>query len=266
MHRLGDGDHVPLEEAAGVGVGEHDRRDVRPEPLAHRLRVDRAVGPRRHVDHAIAEERRRRRVGAVGGLRHEHRRPLVAARVERRLDRHHAAELAMRAGLGAHRDRGHAGHLEQPAAELGDQVERARDRRQRLQRVDVGEAGQPRHLLVEARVVLHRAGAERIEPDVDRVVLLGEPHVVAHRLRLGEAGQVDRRLAAMLAEPRRRLRRLRQIDAGHVVPADLEEQRLLDLQAAIAGEGARLRVGRGGGPGGTSLVVEHQRTSLSAAT
>ena len=29
VHRLGDGDHVALEQPAGVGVGEHDRRDVR---------------------------------------------------------------------------------------------------------------------------------------------------------------------------------------------------------------------------------------------
>ena len=143
----------------------------------------------------------------------------------------------MRPGLGAHRHRRHAGHFEEPAAELGDQVDRAGHRRQRLQRVDVAEARQPRHLLVEARVVLHGAGAERIEPGVDRVVLLGEPHIVAHRLRLGQAGQVDRRLPGMLAEARLRLGRLRQVDAGHIVPAGLEDQRLLDLQAAIAGEG-----------------------------
>ena len=38
--------------------------------------------------------------------------------------------------------------------------------------MDVGEAGQPRHALVEARVVLHGAGAERKQPGVDGVVLL----------------------------------------------------------------------------------------------
>ena len=48
-----------------------------------------------------------------------------------------------------------------------DQLERALHGRDRLQRMDVGEARQPRHLLVEARIVLHRARAERIEPGVD---------------------------------------------------------------------------------------------------
>jgi hypothetical protein len=66
----------------------------------------------------------------------------------------------------------------------------------------MSEARQPRHL-VEAGIVLHRAGAEREEPGVDAVVLLAEAHIVAHRLGLGETGQADLALAGMLAEARR---------------------------------------------------------------
>ena len=251
VHRLGDGDDVALEQAAGVGVGQHDRRDVGRQALLHLLRIDGAVGAGRNVDDLVAEERGGRRVGAVGGFRHEHDRALVAARLQRRLDRHHAAELAVRAGLGAHRDRRHAGHLEQPAAELGDQLERAGHGRDRLQRMDVAEARQPRHLLVEARVVLHRARAERIDAGVDGVVLLAEAHVVAHRLRLGEAGEIDRRFAGVGAEARFRAGYVRQIDAGDVDAADLEQQRLLDLEAAVAGEGflRRARFGAAGDVG-----------------
>ena len=71
--------------------------------------------------------------------------------------------------------------------EMIDQAERTLDRGDRLQRVHVGEAGEPGHLLVQARVVLHRARAEREEAEVDGVVLLAEADVMAHRLRLGEA-------------------------------------------------------------------------------
>ena len=39
-----------------------------------------------------------------------------------------------------------------------------------LQRVDAGEAGQAGHVLVDLGVVLHGAGAERIEAAVDAVV------------------------------------------------------------------------------------------------
>ena len=64
--------------------------------------------------------------------------------------------------------------------------------------------GQPRQLFVEARVVLHRARAERVEPAVDRVVLLRQPGEVAHDLRLAEtrAG----RSAPCRSSPPRRLR------------------------------------------------------------
>jgi hypothetical protein len=50
----------------------------------------------------------------------------------------------------------------------------------------------------------------------------------------------------------------RQVDAGHVMAADLEEQRLLDLQAAVGREGRRRRVAIGGHRRGrTSLFVQH---------
>ena len=63
-------------------------------------------------------------------------------------------------------------------------------------RVEIGEARQPRHFLVQPRIVFHRAGAERVGSAVDRVVLAAEAHVVAHRLRLGEPGKADRRPCA----------------------------------------------------------------------
>ena len=86
---------------------------------------------------------------------------------------------------------------------------------------------------------------------------------MAHRFRLGEARQADRLLALEAAEARRELRRLVEIDAGHIGAADLEDQRLLDAQRAVAGEGRRRdrhgvdRLGR------TALLV-HASTSFSA--
>ena len=60
----------------------------------------------------------------------------------RRLDRHHAAQLTMGAGLGRHGDGGHAGHFFQPVGERVDQFERALHRLLRLQWVNVGKARQ----------------------------------------------------------------------------------------------------------------------------
>ena len=43
VHRLGDLDDLALEQPAGVGIGQHDRRNVGRERGAHRLDADGAV-------------------------------------------------------------------------------------------------------------------------------------------------------------------------------------------------------------------------------
>ena len=188
-----------------------------PEPRLQRLEIDAAGRVRRDVLDAIAGEGGGRRVGAVRAFRDEDDLALVAARFERRADAEQAAQLAMRAGLRAHRDAVHAGELEQPDGELVDHLQRALDRLLRLERVDVGEARQPRDLLVEARVVLHRARAEREQAEVDRVILPRQARVVAHRLGLAEARQGRSAAIALEAAEARSLalrRKLGEIDAG----------------------------------------------------
>ncbi len=118
-----------------------------------------------------------------------------------------------------------------------DQFERALDGRDRLQRMDVGETRQPRQLFVEPRVVLHRARAERIEAGVDRIVLVRQPGEMANHLRLAETGQTDRALPLETAHPGADGRRLRQVDAATTRRILLEDQRLLDLETAVAAHG-----------------------------
>ena len=96
--------------------------------------------------------------------------------------------------------------------------------------------GKPRHLLVEARVVLHRARAERIEAAVDRVVLAAEAHVVAHDFGFGQARQADRRRAAQAAEAIVLQFGFGQIDAAFAGAAEFEDQRLFVVEAAMAGD------------------------------
>ena len=165
-------------------------------------------------------------------------------------------KLAMGAGLRRERNSRHAGQRREIAGELAHELERALHGRDRLQGMNVADAGQPRHALVEAGIVLHGAGAEREQPGVDAEVLLRQAHVMAHGLGLGEAGQADLALALEPAETRRERLRLVEIDAGRVDAADLEDQRLLLLQRAVAGEGRVLgcagRRRRSGGLGGSA--------------
>ena len=53
-----------------------------------------------------------------------------------------------------------------------------------------GVAGQGRYPLVDPRVVLHRAGAERVRAGVEVEVAARDAVVVADDLRLGDLGEV----------------------------------------------------------------------------
>ena len=120
----------------------------------------------------------------------------VAPGLVRRADGQQAAELAVRAGLGRERHRRHAGQGLQPVGQLRPSAPARPGRsRLRLQRVDVGEARQARHLLVQARVVLHGARAQRIDaPGRWRGSSgSGARSGAASRARRGPAGRSARR-------------------------------------------------------------------------
>src|SRR5208337_2676059 len=66
--------------------------------------------------------------------------------------------------------------------------------------MDIGKPRQPRHLLVETRVVLHGAGAEWKYTRVDGVIFLAQTDIMADGLRLRKAGQADGLAALKTAE------------------------------------------------------------------
>src|SRR5215204_2134027 len=80
---------------------------------------------------------------------------------------------------------------------------------------------------------------------------------MAHGLGLGEAGQPDLARALEAAKTLRERLRLVEIDAGRVGAADLEDQRLLLLERAVAGEGRVLGGARVIGAGRAALAVQH---------
>ena len=111
-----------------------------------------------------------------------------------------AGELAVGAGRGLQADVRQAADLGQRLLQQPHQLQRALGALRVLGRVQAGVAGQRRDPLVEPRVVLHRAGAERVEAGVEVEVAAREPVVVADDLRLGDLGQA-RRLGAQQAAP-----------------------------------------------------------------
>src|SRR5690606_36959506 len=132
----------------------------------------------------------------------------------------------------------------------------------RLQGVNVRKAGQARHLLVEARIVLHRARAQRIHAAVDRVVEAGEAHIMAHGLGLGEARQVQLAIAGKAAEAIFGQVGFEQVEAGIFGIADFEKQRFVGQESRAGSNGA----GRAHAGGAALIVHAHASSSISAAT
>ena len=118
----------------------------------------------------------------MSAFRNQHDFASIAARFQCGPDAQDPAQLAMSARLGAHRNAFHTCQIEQPMGQLVHHAKSALHRFLRLQRVNIGKAGHPSDLFIEARIVLHRAGTKREKAKVNAIVLAAKPCVMAHGL------------------------------------------------------------------------------------
>ena len=191
---------VGVEQAERVRVGQHQAGDVGVGLRAQVVEVDAAVG-RRSPTLTTSKPAIVTVAGlvpwAVSGVSTLWRG--LAAVLVVGAGQQHARELAVGARRRLQRDVRQAGDLRQRSLQAPHQLERPLRARRVLQRVQPGVTGQRRDALVQAWVVLHRAGAERVEAGVEVEVALGDAHVVAHDLGLGDLGQPRRRAPAQRA-------------------------------------------------------------------
>ena len=190
---------VLVEQPERVRVREHQARDVVAGLRAQVVDVDAAALVRADLDDLVAGHRHRRGVGAVGGVGREDLGAVLAAVLVVGAGQQHAGELAVRAGARLEADVREAGDLAERLLELPHQLQRALGALRVLRGVQAGVAGQRGDALVQLRVVLHRARAERVEAGVEVEVALREPVVVADDLRLGDLGELGRLGAAQVA-------------------------------------------------------------------
>ena len=185
-----------FEHAQRRRIGQHQAGGVRTDGRFQRFDVDAAGRVGGNFLDRVAAHRRRRRVGAVRGIRHDDFAPCgVAARIVVGANHRHPGEFAMRARHRRHRHAGHAGHVLQYFLQLEHAGQKALPGFVRAGRMPRQKLRQHRQRIARARVVLHRARAERIELRVDREVLLAQTCVVAHHVELGHFGQARRILA-----------------------------------------------------------------------
>jgi hypothetical protein len=153
---------------------------------------------------------------------------------------HEAGELALRPGGRLQRDRVEAADLGEDLLQAPHELECALRAVLLLERMEVAEAGQRHHALVHARVVLHRAGAERVEAGVDAERAVGEGCEMADDLGLGQLGEARRLPAAKLV---RDLGRREVVARERSCPAAL--LRLLEDELHAASTAASLSMSSG---------------------
>ena len=188
-----DLEDVLVKDTDRVRVRQHQTGNVVAEHFLKLRKIDAAIRRGRDIHDLIAAHRRRCGIGAVRGIRYDDFGALrIAARIVILLDQQHAGEFAVRACRRLEGHAVHAGDLAEIRTQRVKHFERAPDRGLRRERMDVRKAFHCRRFLVNARVILHGAGTERIETAVHAVHLLVEFGVVAGNIGLAHLGKTRR--------------------------------------------------------------------------
>jgi hypothetical protein len=114
MHRVRNFAHIPLEKTAGVGIGNHDARNIGTKARLQRSQIHAAFRCRGNILDRITCKGRRRRIGAMRAFGAEDHRTRITARGQRRTNGKDATQFAMRPCLGRHRHGLHARQCNQP--------------------------------------------------------------------------------------------------------------------------------------------------------
>ena len=180
-----------VEEAERGGVRQHQTGRALVHLRAQVVDVEVAAGVGGDLLELVAGHRHARGVGAVRRVGGDDRvaTGALADVLEVGAHQHQSGQLALRARGRLQRAGVEPSHLLQDFLQPPHQLECALRALLLLMRVQILEAGQHREPLVDARVVLHRAAAERVEAGVDSEVARRELGEVAHELGLGEPGR-----------------------------------------------------------------------------
>ncbi len=175
----------------------------------------------------------------MGGVGDEYLAPVgLAIILQVGLDHEDAAELPLGAGGGGQPHGVHAGDRGQGLLEFVEDGQRTLHSGFGLERVSQGEAGETADILVDLGVVLHGAGAERVEAAVHAVVEAAQTQEVAHDLVLGQLRQVQvRAQEAGIRQLGRRHVRFRHQDALAPRPAEVEGEAGADVRRFGVGHG-----------------------------
>ena len=181
----GDLLYVLLEESEGVRVRHHDAGDVVAQKRFEVVHVHETVCLGLNDNHFQTADSGAGRVCTVSAVRHDHLGSLQIPVKDVVLTHdHQTGQLTVGAGARIEREMGHSRDRGQSLVHIIVNLQGALNRGRRLQRMQPEEAFHPGDLLVDLRVVLHRAASQRIESGVHTEIHLGEVRVVTHDINL----------------------------------------------------------------------------------
>ncbi len=165
-------------------IRQHQRRRILIHQLLQRRQVHHPQLIRLQIADLVPADRRRRRVRPMRRVRHNHLLARISLRLVIRPRQQNPRKLPMRARRRLQRNRIHARNLNQALTQQLHQPQRALAQTLRLVRMRLRQSLQPRHGLINPRVVLHRARPQRIHPQVNRIIPRRKPRKVPNNLNL----------------------------------------------------------------------------------
>ena len=182
-----------LEEAEGVRVGHHNAGDVGTEQGLQVFHVHETVGTGLHHHYLQAAHSCAGRIGAVGAVGDYHLGTGgIAAGHMVLTHEHEAGELAVGACAGQEGEVLEAGDGGEGLVQGIDHFLGSLHCFGGLQRVQAGEERMGSDLFVDLGIVLHGAGAQRIEAGIHTEVHLAQVGIVAHNVHLAHFRKVQR--------------------------------------------------------------------------
>jgi len=187
MHQLRYLDDPLLEDPEGVRDGQHDPGDRMIEGVFQGGEIDHPLSVGGDLRHGEPGGRRRCRVRPVRRIGEEDPPALsLSPLLEVTLDDEHPGQLAVGARGRLEGDGGETGDPGEEPAQLVDEAERPLRQLRIGEGMKAGEPGEAGEVLVDLRVVLHRAASERVHPVIDPVVRPSEAGVVPGEGRLAQ--------------------------------------------------------------------------------
>src|SRR6266849_5218019 len=198
VQHLGNRLDFRLEDSHRIGIRDHQGGDIAVYEPADLISLQVATLMRVRDHDLESRERAARGIGPMRSVGDYHLVTNTAVALQPRTRDEQSRKLALRAGRRMERYRVHPGNLGERRLHPSHQFERTLCEMRRGTRMERRETGHRRHLVVEHRVVLHRARAERVELQRLPEVKLRQSEKMTQRLRLAQFGKSLDILAAYL--------------------------------------------------------------------